>query len=210
MSRALFLTLLLSATGCTQFHTGRSFLSAMENDDSRFFHPSDDFPVVAGDSGRFWNTDDEQKRRTPASEQDLVQSRSQRLLSQELRDLEQSESEEGQNFYENHRHQLQTTSEKIYFLKLPHHERRDYLMSRGFIKEQASTQVLAQPERMFGLRKQEIQIGMTKTDVAASWGKPVKVEFAGNPQNENERWLYKMNGAPKYIYFEAGQVQGWE
>ncbi len=209
MSRALLLSLLLTATGCTQFHTGRSFLTAMENDDSRFFNPTDDFPVVTGDTGRFWNTENEQKRRTPASDEDVAQSRSQRLLNQELRNLESSESEEGVNFYESHRHQLQTTSEKIFFLKLPPHERRDYLMSRGFIAEPKS-HVLSQPERMFGIRKQDIQLGMSKSDVAASWGKPVRVEVAGNPQNENERWLYKMNGASKYIYFEAGQVQGWE
>lgn len=209
MSRALLLFLLIAITGCTQFHTGRSFLAAMENDDSRFFNPTDDFPVVAGDNGRYWNTENEQKRRTPASEEDVAQSRSQRLLNQELRNLESSESEEGANFYERHRHQLQTTSEKIFFLKLPPHERRDYLMSRGFIAEPKS-QALSQPERMFGIRKQDIQLGMSKTDVAASWGKPVRVEVAGNPQNENERWLYKMNGASKYIYFEAGQVQGWE
>ena len=209
MSRALLFALLLATTGCTQFHTGRSFLAAMENDDSRFFNPTDDFPVVAGDNGRFWNTENEQKRRTPASEQDMAQTRAQRLLNQELRNLESSESEEGLSFYEKHRHQLQTTSEKIYFLKLPPYERRDYLMSRGFIAEPKS-QVLSQPERMFGIRKLDLQLGMSKTDVADSWGKPVRVEVAGNPQNENERWLYKMNGASKYIYFEAGQVQGWE
>ena len=41
-------------------------------------------------------------------------------------------------------------------------------------------------------------------------GKPMRVEIAGNPRYENERWLYRMNGASKYIYFESGQVQGWE
>lgn len=209
MSRALLLSLLLAITGCTQFHTGRSFLSAMENDDSRFFNPTDDFPVVAGDNGRFWNTENEQKRRTPASDEDMAQTRSQRLLNQELRNLESSESEEGLSFYESHRHQLQTTSEKIYFLKLPPHERRDYLMSRGFIAEPKS-QAMYEPEKIFGIRKADIQLGMSKTDVASQWGKPLRVEVAGNPQNENERWLYKMNGASKYIYFEAGQVQGWE
>lgn len=209
MSRALLSSFLLAITSCTQFHTERSFLSAMENDDSRFFNPSHDFPVVVGDNGRFWNTENEQKRRTPASDEDMAQTRSQILLNKELRNLESSEPEEGLSFYEKHRHQLQTTSEKIYFLKLPQHERKDYLMSRGFIAETKS-QVLYQPEKMFGSRKTDLQLGMSKTDVATSWGKPFRVEVSGNPQNENERWLYKMNGASKYIYFEAGQVEGWE
>jgi hypothetical protein len=51
---------------------------------------------------------------------------------------------------------------------------------------------------------------MKKGQVMASIGRPSKVEVAGNPQDENERWLYHMNGASKYIYFESGEVQGWE
>jgi hypothetical protein len=51
---------------------------------------------------------------------------------------------------------------------------------------------------------------MSKTQVLQSWGEPARVDIAGNPSNENERWLYSMNGASKYIYFEAGEVQGWE
>ncbi len=210
MSRSLLLSLLLAgATGCTQFPTGRSFLSEMENDDGRYYNPSDDFQIVTGDTGRFWNTENEQRKRTPASEEDRSRSRVQRLLDKELQNLESSESDDNLGFYEKHRHQLQTTSEKIYFLKLHPHERRDYLMSRGFIQEPKSS-FLSGPERMFGIKNQDIQIGMGKNDVATSWGKPLRVEVAGNPQNENERWLYKMNGASKYIYFEAGQVQGWE
>ena len=63
---------------------------------------------------------------------------------------------------------------------------------------------------MFGLRKSNAVTGMSKSDVMNNWGEPRRVEIAGNPSFENERWLYSVNGATKYIYFESGRVQGWE
>jgi hypothetical protein len=66
------------------------------------------------------------------------------------------------------------------------------------------------PAEAFRARNDEVAIGMRKPDVLDSLGKPLRVEIAGNPRHENERWLYRLNGAPKYIYFEAGEVQGWE
>lgn len=205
----LFSLLLILPFGCSQFHTGRSFLSEMEHDDTRFFEPRNDFTVVAGDSGRDWSTDKEMRARTPASEHDLNEDRTSRYLKSELRSLEQGQSEEQLEFYDKHKHQLGTVSEKIYFLKLPPRDRREYLMTRGFIEE-PKTEMFSNQQRSIAMKKQDILLGMTKIDVMESWGKPLRVEVAGNPRNENERWLYKMNGASKYIYFEAGQVQGWE
>lgn len=204
----LFLLLTLPI-GCAQFHTGRSYLSEMEHDDTRFFEPRNDFPVIAGDTGRDWSTEKEMRARTPASQEDLADNLHTRTLSRELRALEQSQSEESLEFYDKHKHQLGTTSEKIYFLNLPPYERRDYLMTRGFIEE-PKVEKFSLRQRSIAMKKQDILMGMTKNDVMESWGKPVRVEIAGNPRNENERWLYNLNGASKYIYFEAGQVGGWE
>lgn len=207
-SLPLFILLTLPV-GCAQFHTGRSFLAEMENDDTRFFEPRNDFPVVAGDTGRDWSTDKEMRARTPASEHDLANDLHSRSLMRELRSLEQSQSEDSLEFYDKHKHQLATTSEKIYFLKLPPHDRREYLMTRGFIEE-PKTQMFSLQQRSIAMKKQDILMGMSKNDVLESWGKPLRVEIAGNPRNENERWLYNMNGSSKYIYFESGQVGGWE
>ena len=200
------LILLCSITSCAQFDTGRTFLAEMEDDDSHFFNPSEDFPVVAGDTGTIGNSEKEQLRRTPPSEVDMLAVRTNRVLMQELKDLESSLSEKNLKIYERHRHQLTTISEKIYFLKLPIHDRHEYLMARGFISEPKSKE----HSRYLSSRNQGLVPGMSKNAIVASLGKPAKVEVAGNPQNENERWLYRHNGAPKYIYFEAGQVQGWE
>lgn len=207
-SKFLNLTLLLLSISCSQFEMRGSFLVA-QNEDSAFFSPEDDFPVVSGDTGRSWDNEEEQNDRTPASQEDLLEDQTSRLLKQELRNLEESQSEESSSLYKKHHHQLVTTSEKIYYLKLLPRERREYLMVRGFIAA-PKLDSFFQDERLLPLNKKDIQLGMSKNNVAASWGKPKRIDIAGNPQNENERWLYKMNGAPKYIYFEAGQVQGWE
>ena len=203
------LSSLLFLTSCAGFHTGRTYLSEMEHDDSRFFQPETDFPVVGGDSGRYHHTEAETRDRTPASTHDIAEDNRRRALKQELRELEDTQSDGALEFYEEHKHQLATVSEKIYFLKLPPHERKEYMQTRGFLPE-PKTPDYTKNERMFAVRQQDILLGMTKDDVMESWGQPVRVEIAGNPRFENERWVYNVNGDSKFIYFEAGEVQGWE
>jgi hypothetical protein len=207
--RFYLLFILFFSMSCAQFETGRSFFTEMSHDDSRFFSPREDFPVVAGDSGRDWNTDKEMRKRTPASELDVLEMKRARLFERELAELEDSQTSHALKFYEKYKHRFTTTSEKIYFLELPYEERRDYLVSKGFI-EQPKPQALSRDRRMAAVAQNDILSGMKKTDVIESWGQPLKVDIAGDPRNENERWLYNSNGASKYIYFEAGQVQGWE
>ncbi|WP_408097761.1 hypothetical protein ACJVC5_02275 [Peredibacter sp. HCB2-198] len=207
--RSLVLSLFL-LTGCAELYTGRSYLSEMENNnDARYFNPREDFPVVGGDSGRYWNTEEETRDRTPASEGDLAEENRKRSLRDELRKLEDSQSDDGSELYQKHKHQLKTVSERIYFLELPPSERYEYLASRGFLEEEKDEYVNSK-ERAFAVSKQDIVLGMTKNEVVESWGKPLRIEIAGNPVNENERWLYRMRNGQKFIYFESGQVQGWE
>lgn len=207
--RMIFFFLLSLPIGCTQFQTGRSYLTEMEHDDSTFFNPSEDFPVVAGDSGRYWMDEEERRARTPRSDEDLQESNHSQSLKNELHQLEGLQSEESLAFYNQYKNQLGSTSEKIYFLNLHPYERTDYLKTKGIISEGRSPASTLH-ERMFAVRRNDIMMGMSKNDVLESWGKPMRVEVAGNPRYENERWLYRMNGASKYIYFESGQVQGWE
>lgn len=202
------LTLMLTTVSCSQFMTHRDYLSEMESDDSSFFNPRKDFAVVAGDTGRDWETKSERKQRTPASVSDTQDSSSRKYLNQELRYLEGKQSEDAMEFYEKHKARLATTSERIYFLKLSQYDRKDYLASRGFLKEEK--QALKPHEEMFALRQSNVITGMSKSDVMNNWGRPARVEVAGNPSFENERWIYNVNGASKYIYFESGRVQGWE
>ena len=82
-------------------------------------------------------------------------------------------------------------------------EREGYLSARGISGDAAP--VVSRSIASQGI----LNLGMTKSDVQASWGEPIRVDFAGNPQLENERWVYHANGAAKYIYFESGRVGGW-
>lgn len=204
----VLLGLLLSNVGCSQLLFHRSYLTEMEQDDSTYFNPTHDFPVVAGDTGRYWETPQERLSRTPASENEVLEDRGRKLLKQELRRLEGQQHEDDLVFYESYKHHLSTTSERIYFLKLDPFERKEYLFSRGIESHERQNASLSSD--FYDPNSSDIVPGMTKDDVMSSWGKPARVEIAGNPSYENERWLYKTNGATKYIYFESGRVDGWE
>lgn len=202
------LTLMMTTASCSQFLTHRDYLTEMEHDDSTFFKPREDFQVVSGDEGKAWETNTERRERTPASESDLQEDLGRRSLKQELRNLEGKLSENSLEFYEQYKHRLVTTSERIYFLKLTIREKKDYLASRGLLKKE--NQQVDSREQMYSQRQSQVITGMTKSAVMNNLGQPRSVEVAGNPSFENERWLYSVNGATRYIYFEAGRVQGWE
>jgi hypothetical protein len=205
---ALLLLSLLNLGGCGQFQTHRSYLSEMGHDDSSFYSPENDFPVMAGDTGRWWTSENDRRARTPASEEDVKRGRHERSLEAELHRLESQQSEDSFAFYQKYRDKMSSTSERIYFLQLPSFERADYIQYKGLAE--VSSSVYSAFESRQAIRQADILLGMSKDDVLESWGRPARVEVAGNPSFENERWLYSTNGATKYIYFEAGRVEGWE
>lgn len=61
----------------------------------------------------------------------------------------------------------------------------------------------------WAIENQELIIGMPKYAVQKSWGYPVRIDVAGDPSMENERWAYNRYGEIRYVYFEQGQVKGW-
>ena len=206
--KTCLLTFLWTMIGCSQFANHRDYLSEMDQADSQYYQPHRDFPVMAGDTGRMSESQSERRRRTPASAEDVQKERTEHALNLELKQLEDNLSEKSFELYDKHKDRLVTTSEKIYFLKLPSYERKDYLSYRGFLVPEKK--VSTYRERMYTNRQSGIILGMSKSDVMNNFGKPARVEVAGNPSLENERWVYMVNGASKYIYFESGQVGGWE
>lgn len=202
-----FILLLFFLTSCSQFSTNRSFLSEMEQEDDSFYNPNHDFPVVAGDSGRTHETQRERRLRTPQTEEDRSERRASQFLKSELDELEERQPERAMKLYDEHKHRFSSISEKIYYLKLPHNERQAYLESRGFIQAVITRDPASSRNRRVS---SDLLMGMSKNDVLSNLGKPNRVEVAGNPNFENERWLYQVNGASKYIYFESGRVEGWE
>jgi hypothetical protein len=203
------LFLLAITTGCADLSTGRSYLTEMEQDDAHFFSPRKDFPVLAGDSGQDWMSESERKRRTPASQDDIMEDRTSRALKAELRQLEGLQSEDSLELYNQYKHLLSGISGKIFFLKLPPRERKDYLMTKGLLAQRGPASETPF-DKLAPRASHDIFLGMNKNEVLASMGKPFKVEVAGNPRNENERWLYRFSSRSKYIYFESGRVEGWE
>ena len=198
------LGVLLSMSSCGLLDS-RSFLAEMTHEDDGFYSPGD-FPVVGGDTARMFETREERLRRTPGSTEDLREEQIGRFLKDELRTLEARLSDDEVALYERYRSQLKTPSEKIYFLQLSEWERRNYLASRGLLREPNDSI----SEERYGAASDRVTLGMTKSEVEDSIGRPNRVEVAGNPRYENERWLYSVNGAMKYIYFESGRVEGWE
>jgi hypothetical protein len=208
MTRYLFPTILLLLSACAELPMGRTYLTEMEHDDSSFYRPDEDFPVVAGDAEITGMSMDEYRRtRLPRTEEEKNYDREAQALHKELKSLEGVQPEEEFEFYQKYKKKLATNSERIYYLKLPRGERRGYLQDRGFIENPRRSP--ASLSHTISSNRGVFQ-GMTKNDVMASMGKPSRVEFAGNPSYENERWLYEFNGSSKYIYFESGVVQGWE
>lgn len=192
---------------CSHF-IDRSYLAEMEQEDSSYFNPQTDFPIMAGDTGRYWLNDKERAQRTPSSDGEFYEHGETSLLRSELYHLEKNQSEYSYNLYNEHKDKFQSESEKIYFLKLPNAEKKHYLSERGFV--QSSNEVYHTSNSPLFAKTQDVNLGMSKDHVLTSMGPPIKVEFAGHPRHQNERWMYRYNGATKYIYFESGQVQGWE
>jgi hypothetical protein len=203
MKTALIILFFSLMTSCA-FVPERSYLAEMEHDDSTFFEPRKDFSVIPGDEGISWRTDEVWRARTPADESQLKSEREQRVLDNHLRKLESAQSEGALKHYEQIKPHLATTSERIYFLGLRGRvEREEYLSARGISSN-------AVPLVSHSVASQgNLNLGMTKNDVQANWGEPLRVDIAGNPQLENERWVYHSNGAAKYVYFELGRVGGW-
>jgi hypothetical protein len=187
--------------------THRTFVDEMDNDRDGFFTPNRDFNVVSGDSSNGRATMADILSRTPASEKDLSKTRESAALSNELRSLEDSQNTEQYYHYLEYKDKLTSISEKIYYLRLKSiQDRNDYLYSKGHYQISSPNN----PEINEAIGNREIVVGMRKDDVMASWGRPSRVDVAGNPSLENERWTFFYRGRLKQVYFENGQVQGWD
>jgi hypothetical protein len=206
----IFLSLL--AVSCAGFGHQRSYLAEMEYDDSTIFQPRTDFPVIPGDEGISWRTDELWRQRIPASEEERYQDRQQQTLKKQLKDLENAQSASARKHYERYKSFLPTDSEKIYFLSLANRrERETYLAARGVDESSQLRSSHSQPDMqdLNPAAVSPLSLGMPKQALLEHWGSPEQVDFAGDPQHENERWLYRRNGAAKYIYLESGRVAGW-
>lgn len=196
---------------CAHMLENRTFIDQMDNQREDIFVPGEDFSYVPGDAGAPFRSKEEIAMRTPASEYERKSRAEDSSLYRELSFRERRLTMREREIYNHIQDQLETPSEKIYYLSLSPNERREYLDSRmmeypqrGYGRSGARGLASLQP-----IYRNSLELGMTKDDVVNRWGRPARVEVAGNPTHENERWAFYENGSIKYVYFEGGAVQGW-
>jgi hypothetical protein len=197
LSHVFFISVLSSCSLIPE----RSFYEQMEEDKfGAMFAPSRDFRVVSGDYGYMYREQDEMLARTPASAHQREMMQFQDSFEQELHALTAKLSEEELHHYAQNQKHLANTSEKIYFLRLSGlRERNTYLISKGVKPRYEQGQ----------MRAQDVTLGMSKQDVERIWGQPVRIDIAGDPQYQNERWAFQVGNSYRYVYFEGGRVEGW-
>lgn len=213
----------------------RDFRQQMEYGtfDNPMFEANRDFMIVSGDRGRDYRSSKQQDLRTPASLKDTSEYRYKSSLIRERNSLENQMQEDEYQNYIGLRESLGNTSQQIFFLRLSQRERLSYLRTRG-IEQKTSTNLAAytgrynQNTRQRKVRKnllnqnlsafggdrgpagnRDVSMGMNKDDVVRNLGRPERMDIAGDPRQQNERWAYRKNGNMKYIYFEKGRVEGW-
>lgn len=197
--------------GCAALLEERSYINEMDRDSDGFFVAGRDFPVMNGDSGEAFRSREEIRKRTPASKRSKALDDEKLSLENELRKKLADQDEEVLKNYNRDSQYLESDSERLYYLSMNGEERTNYINTK--IQDMSDDEAFKQNSREFmkrrSVRSQEIAEGMTKDDVINLWGKPTKIEVAGHPKFENERWSFAEGGQVKRIYFEAGKVQGW-
>lgn len=195
-------------SSCSLMLPDRSFVEEMEREDEGFFTPGKDFPVVSGDTGKMGRSREEIQRRTPGSERSRRYTAESASLAEELRKKEEGMEEMEVETYLRDKKYLQTDSDKLYYLSLSDRDRASYIQTKQSDLEDELNQKQNMVERR-SIHSSELFLGMEKSEVIEIWGKPARIEIAGNPKNQNERWSFVEDGNVRQVYFEGGRVHGW-
>lgn len=195
---------------CGPISFNRSYLNEMEEKETAFFKPGEQFGTVAGDDAMPTYTKEQMYKRTPDKEKIFPEMSEKERIAAELRNKVANMSEEQQMWFSQNEKLFSSDSQKVYFLNLNQDEQAQYLNNLGqsYIKSDA----YRNPASYFSDSKRangSISLGMDKASVIQMWGQPTRVEVAGNPRYENERWIFNEGGNSKYIYFASGKVEGW-
>lgn len=205
--------LALNFFGCAALMENRTFIDQMDHQTDNVFIPGEDFDYVPGDSGVPHRTREEIAMRTPASSFESHHRQESSSLYKELSYRERKLTMKERELYNEVQSQFEGPSEKIYYLTLSPAERREYLDVKRIDYGGGSYPSYGRASRGLAslqpIYQSSLQLGMSKDQVIGVWGRPARVEVAGNPRNENERWAFYDNGRVKYVYFEGGAVQGW-
>lgn len=207
--------------GCAGLFTNRTFVDEMEHDTDGFFVAGEDFPVTSGDSGQIYRTREDIMKRTPASARSHKELLYYNALKTELAKKESKLGPDEYRYYLENRDYFDSDSERIYYLGLTPEERSAYLDSKKmtFSQQEHRMDPSYDPDRGTGIAildqgvnyesQEGLALGMEKNEVIGIWGRPHRVDVAGDPRYQNERWSFVESGRRKTVYFEQGRVQGW-
>ena len=209
LKQAVLITLLgLTVGSCSSLLPDRSFIEEMNRESDPILQAGRDFPVVNGDTGSAYRTKQEVNNRTPKSERSKRKNSEVDSIKQELMVKTADIPEELLEQYSKDKKYLPSDSDKLYYLSLSPNDRTNYIniKMQDMADDLGKNQDFVQKRSIHG---GEIYLGMGKVQVVQIWGKPSRVEIAGNPKYQNERWSFLEDGSTKQIYFENGKVQGW-
>jgi hypothetical protein len=207
----VFIIVAFLGTGCADWVEKRSFIKEMEETKDGFFVPDRDFPVLSGDTGTRFRTKKEMTDRIPFSHKKRRKLERRNSLRRELRSKEKRLSERESRNYHRHQNYFKNDSEKIFYLNLPVEERIGYLLNkRGHSEKYWDKKHNFSSLEKRAIRRRQLYVGMKKDAVTKSWGRPEKIEYAGNPKMGHEKWTFYHGQSRKSVYFESGFVQGWE
>ena len=210
-SNFCILIILFLSTGCSSWVHQRTFLKEMDEMKDGFFIPRDDFEIVSGDSGKQFRSKREIARRTPLTNKKRRKRDLNNYLSNELNYKEGRLTKRESRRYRDNRELFDSDSERIYYLNLPIEDRLGYLSRRrGDLRRLDFKDTGYSSLEKRAIKKRQLFVGMTKSAVRRSWGSPEKVEYAGSPQMQNEKWTFYHGRSRKNVFFESGIVQVWD
>jgi len=198
----------LFLTSCSGFLPDRSFIEEMNRESDPYLVAGRDFKVVSGDSGEAYRSKEEIQKRTPSSERSREKMKEEESIRVELEQKEADIPEEYLEQYAKDKKYLPSDSDKLYYLSLSLNERANYISTKkaDWQEDQGKGQDFIQKR---SIHSKDLYLGMSKSQVMQAWGKPSRVDIAGNPRNQNERWVFFEDGSAKQIFFEYGRVGGW-
>lgn len=206
-------TIFLICSGCA-FMEDRTFITEMEHETDGVFVAGRDFRTVPGDSGKAYRSQEDIMMRTPATEMTREQRLEYKSMQSELSAKEETLKGYDKELYDSVNPYFESIEERLYYLSLSPQEREQWVeyrqmsVSRPVKSYRPLTREIASIDPM-GMSDRQIVQGMSKQDVINIWGRPARVEVAGDPRNQNERWSYNNNGSSQQVYFENGTVAGW-
>lgn len=210
MKKISFVALVLIVlNSCGPISLNRSYLTEMEEREE-YMVPGRDFAQVAGDIDQPRISSKQLYERTPDKERVFPGMSEEEKLKAEYGNKLANLTEEQRAWFAQYEMFFTSDSQKIYFLGLSEEEQSQYLANN--IQNKKLAQGYRQPASLVTYSpraNRELFLGMDKASVVQTWGNPHRVDVAGNPRLQNERWTFYEAGVRKYIYFASGRVEGW-